>query len=78
MGGVPQATQRFRALLLFFTVGFSVLSGPRVLNEGPHLLTPPPRRRFEVRQYRAYDAGVVHIPGVWSVTGAKAMLQSNI
>ena len=36
------------------------------------------RIRFEVRQYRAYDAGLVHIPGTWSVTGAKAMLQSNL
>ncbi len=36
------------------------------------------RVRFEVRQYRAYDAGLVHIPGEWSVIGAKAMLQTNI
>ena len=36
------------------------------------------RIRFEVRQYRAYDAGLVHIPGAWSVSGAKAMVQSNL
>jgi homopolymeric O-antigen transport system ATP-binding protein len=35
------------------------------------------RIRFEVRQYRVYDAGLVHVPGTWSVTGAKAMLETN-
>ena len=36
------------------------------------------RIRFEVRQYRSYDAGLVHIPADWTITGAKAMLQSNL
>jgi ABC-type polysaccharide/polyol phosphate transport system ATPase subunit len=36
------------------------------------------RIRFEVRQYRVYDSGLVHIPGTWSVRGAKAMLESNL
>jgi hypothetical protein len=35
------------------------------------------RVRFEVRQYRTYDSGLVHMPTTWSVTGARGILQSG-
>jgi hypothetical protein len=35
------------------------------------------RVRFEVRQYRSYDSGLVHMPAAWTVTGARGILQSG-
>ena len=35
------------------------------------------RVRFEVRQYRSYDSGLVHMPASWAVTGARGILQSG-
>ena len=35
------------------------------------------RIRFEVRQYRSYDVGVVHIPAEWTISGTKSVLQSG-
>jgi ABC-2 type transport system ATP-binding protein len=35
------------------------------------------RIRFEVRQYRSYDAGIVHIPVNWTISGSKGVLQSG-
>jgi len=35
------------------------------------------RIRFEVRQYRSYDVGVVHIPGEWTISGAKSIVQGG-
>lgn len=35
------------------------------------------RVRFEVRQYRSYDTGVVSIPVQWSVTGARGAVQGG-
>ncbi len=35
------------------------------------------RVRFEVRQYRCYDSGLVHMPASWAVTGARGILQSG-
>lgn len=35
------------------------------------------RIRFEVRQYRAYDTGTVHIPVEWSVSGARGIVQGG-
>ena len=36
------------------------------------------RIRFEVRQYRSYDVGVIHVPTEWSITGAKGVVQSGL
>jgi hypothetical protein len=36
------------------------------------------RIRFEVRQYKSYDAGLVHIPADWTITGAKGVLQTGM
>ncbi len=35
------------------------------------------RVRFEVRQYRSYDTGLVHIPAEWSIHGAKGVVQGG-
>lgn len=35
------------------------------------------RVRFEVRQYRSYDTGLVHIPAEWSIRGAKGIVQGG-
>jgi ABC-2 type transport system ATP-binding protein len=35
------------------------------------------RIRFEVRQYKSYDVGLVHIPVEWTITGAKGILQTG-
>jgi ABC-2 type transport system ATP-binding protein len=35
------------------------------------------RIRFEVRQYRTYEAGLVHIPADWAIIGAKGVLQAG-
>jgi ABC-type polysaccharide/polyol phosphate transport system ATPase subunit len=35
------------------------------------------RVRFEVRQYKSYDTGLISIPAEWTITGAKGALQSG-
>ena len=35
------------------------------------------RVRFEVRQYRSYDTGVVHIPATWEIRGARGVVQGG-
>jgi ABC-2 type transport system ATP-binding protein len=35
------------------------------------------RIRFEVRQYRSYDQGLVSIPATWTVSGARGAVQSG-
>lgn len=35
------------------------------------------RVRFEVRQFRSYDTGMVHIPVEWTISGAKGVLQAG-
>jgi ABC-2 type transport system ATP-binding protein len=35
------------------------------------------RIRFEVRQYRSYDVGLVHIPVDWTISGAKGVVQTG-
>jgi len=35
------------------------------------------RLRFEVRQYKSYDTGVVSIPVEWSITGARGVVQTG-
>jgi len=35
------------------------------------------RVRFEVRQYRTYDSGIVSIPTEWVITGARGAVQSG-
>ena len=35
------------------------------------------RIRFEVRQYKSYDAGLVSIPAQWTITGARGVVQSG-
>ncbi len=35
------------------------------------------RVRFEVRQYKSYDSGIVDIPSNWSITGARGTVQSG-
>lgn len=36
------------------------------------------RIRFEVRQFKVFDTGVVHIDSTWTVAGTKGVLESNI
>jgi ABC-2 type transport system ATP-binding protein len=33
------------------------------------------RVRFEVRQYRTHDVGIVHVPAAWSVTGDRGLVE---
>ena len=35
------------------------------------------RIRFDVRQYKAYDTGTVHIPVEWSISGARGIVQGG-
>jgi hypothetical protein len=35
------------------------------------------RVRFEVRQYKAYDLGTVHIPAEWSISGTRGVMQGG-
>lgn len=35
------------------------------------------RVRFEVRQYKSYDTGMVSIPAEWTITGARGVVQSG-
>ena len=35
------------------------------------------RVRFEVRQFKSYDTGLVSIPAEWTITGARGALQSG-
>ena len=35
------------------------------------------RIRFEVRQYKSYDNGLVSIPAEWTITGARGVVQSG-
>lgn len=35
------------------------------------------RIRFEVRQYKSYDTGLVSIPAEWTITGARGVVQSG-
>jgi ABC-type polysaccharide/polyol phosphate transport system ATPase subunit len=35
------------------------------------------RIRFEVRQYKSYDTGLVSIPAEWTITGARGAVQSG-
>ena len=35
------------------------------------------RLRFEVRQYKSYDTGLVSIPVEWSITGARGAVQTG-
>ena len=35
------------------------------------------RVRFEVRQFRSYDSGLVHIPAEWTISGTKGVVQSG-
>jgi ABC-type polysaccharide/polyol phosphate transport system ATPase subunit len=35
------------------------------------------RIRFEVRQYKSYDTGVVSIPAQWTIAGARGVVQSG-
>ena len=35
------------------------------------------RVRFEVRQFKAYDTGIVHIPTAWTIQGARGVVQSG-
>jgi ABC-2 type transport system ATP-binding protein len=35
------------------------------------------RVRFEVRQYKSYDNGLVSIPAEWTITGARGVVQSG-
>ncbi|MFM8857801.1 MAG: hypothetical protein ACKOI2_11490, partial [Actinomycetota bacterium] len=35
------------------------------------------RIRFEVKQFRVYDAGVVHITAAWRATGTKGALEGQ-
>jgi ABC-type polysaccharide/polyol phosphate transport system ATPase subunit len=35
------------------------------------------RIRFEVRQYKSYDKGLVSIPAEWTITGARGVVQSG-
>ncbi len=36
------------------------------------------RIRFEVRQFKVFDTGVVHIDSTWNISGTKGVLESNI
>jgi hypothetical protein len=35
------------------------------------------RIRFEVRQFKSYDTGLVSIPAEWTITGARGVVQSG-
>ena len=35
------------------------------------------RIRFDVRQYKAYDTGLVHVPISWTITGARGIVQGG-
>ena len=35
------------------------------------------RIRFDVRQYKAYDTGLVHVPVTWNITGARGVVQGG-
>jgi hypothetical protein len=35
------------------------------------------RIRFEVRQFKSYDNGLVSIPAEWTITGARGVVQSG-
>ncbi|MSX15891.1 MAG: hypothetical protein F2805_06185, partial [Actinobacteria bacterium] len=35
------------------------------------------RVRFEVRQYKAYDLGTIHIPAEWSISGTRGVMQGG-
>ena len=35
------------------------------------------RVRFEVRQYKAYDLGTVHVPSEWTISGTRGVMQGG-